>query len=107
MGVNHGIVYFFPNFIQIIFVAFIFVICVILMNLFVGLIVGDVDAINRVAETKQWKMNVDFIKYNGTIHSTHAYEKVFTLCCINFRSRDESNGIDVSSNETLALLFVS
>ena len=45
--------------------AFIFFMCIILMNLFVGLIVGDVDAINRIAETKKWKMNIDFIEYTG------------------------------------------
>ena len=53
---------------QLAMICFIVLICIVLMNLFIGLIVGDVEAINRMAETKKWKMNVDFIDYTGKSH---------------------------------------
>lgn len=46
-------------------ILFVLVISIVLTNLFIGLIVGDVEKINRIAETKKWKLNLEFIEYTG------------------------------------------
>lgn len=75
-------------------ILFVLVISIVLTNLFIGLIVGDVEKINRMAETKKWKLNLEFIEYTG--EKSTSFEDFATLSFYSEVFHKWSSFIDVN-----------